>query len=209
MEYIHIKNLEKYHPGYRDRKLQWAKLFFSIVNGDPEFEIIEDETDKWRFIAMVCLELMAQKPLLNDINYWKKHFNLKKRPMSLTLNMLHNFLDTVTQLSKVCNVDKEEEKEKEKDSSVTKLCNRTFQPPNLDFIKTLKDNPSYKHINIDNELGKMDSWLLVHKGRQKTRRFIVNWLNRIDPPIEQLSQPQRTQKGITAQELMKKYKEEQ
>jgi len=116
--YIHIKNLEKYHPGYKDRKLQWAKLHFSMVNGDPEFEIIESEIDKWRFAAMICLELNAQKPLLDDDNYWKKYFDINKRPMFLTLQMLHNFVDIVTELSKECNVDKDKDKEEDKDKDI-------------------------------------------------------------------------------------------
>jgi len=53
-----------------------------------------------------------------------------------------------------------------------------------DFLKTLKTNPVYKHINIEQELGKMDTWLSTHPGRQKTRRFVVNWLNKIDKPLE-------------------------
>ena len=53
----------------------------------------------------------------------------------------------------------------------------------IDFIQTLKANPAYKHINIENELAKMDAWLLVNKGRQKTQRFIVNWLNKVDKVI--------------------------
>jgi hypothetical protein len=52
-----------------------------------------------------------------------------------------------------------------------------------DFLETLKVNSAYKHIDINIELAKMDAWLLAHKGRQKTRRFIVNWLNKIDRPI--------------------------
>jgi hypothetical protein len=52
-----------------------------------------------------------------------------------------------------------------------------------DFIKTLKTNPAYKGIDINRELGKMDAWLLSNPGRQKTKRFIVNWLNKIDKPI--------------------------
>lgn len=66
------------------------------------------------------------------------------------------------------------------------LPNHKKQSPKLsddEFLKNLKTNSAYKYIDIDNELGKMDSWLLVHKGRQKTRRFIVNWLNKIDRPI--------------------------
>lgn len=52
-----------------------------------------------------------------------------------------------------------------------------------DFLKTLKANTAYKHIDFAVEFAKMDAWLIVNKGRQKTRRFIVNWLNKIDKPI--------------------------
>ncbi len=52
-----------------------------------------------------------------------------------------------------------------------------------DFLPALKANPAYKHIDIDNELNKMDAWLMTHPGRQKTQRFVVNWLNKIDKPI--------------------------
>jgi hypothetical protein len=53
------------------------------------------------------------------------------------------------------------------------------------FLKALKENPAYQNINIDNELSKMDAWLLLPKarGRKKTRQFIVNWLNKIDKPM--------------------------
>ena len=96
MDYIHIKNIEKYHPGYTDRELKWGKVYFTIVQGDPEFELINNEIDKWRFIAMVCLELEAKKPLPDIDTYWVKKFNIKSRAMSLTLQMLHNFIEIVT-----------------------------------------------------------------------------------------------------------------
>jgi hypothetical protein len=60
---------------------------------------------------------------------------------------------------------------------------------NEDFVLSLKTNPAYQHINIDTELAKMDAWLSTRPGRQKTRRFIVNWLNKIDKPIS-AQQPQ-------------------
>lgn len=68
-------------------------------------------------------------------------------------------------------LDKELDKDKDKDKD-------------RDFISSLKNNLAYKHINIDIELAKMDTWLLVHKGRQKTPRFVVSWLNKIDKPLE-------------------------
>ena len=29
----------------------------------------------------------------------------------------------------------------------------------------------------------MDAWLLAHPGRQKTKRFVVGWLNKIEKPL--------------------------
>lgn len=61
-----------------------------------------------------------------------------------------------------------------------------------EFIQSLKTNPAYKGIDIDRELGKMDAWLLTSKGkgRQKTRRFILTWLNRIDKPVVTQPKPE-------------------
>lgn len=118
MEYIHVQNLEKHHPGYIDRNLQWAKIHLNMVAGDPECEMIKDEIDWARLIKMILLELRAKKPLPNSDDYWAKHgFNIKKRPMSLTFQMLHNFIEIVTLDEKLCSTDKtrvREEKEKSK-----------------------------------------------------------------------------------------------
>lgn len=53
-----------------------------------------------------------------------------------------------------------------------------------DFLKSLKTNPAYKHVDLDFELNKMQAWLSTHPGRQMTRRFIVNWINKIDRPLK-------------------------
>ncbi len=96
MDYIHVKNLEKYHPGYKDRELKWFKCYFRMVNADPDFELL-CEVDKWRFVALVMLELQNQNPLPIDDKYFvRKGFDVKKRRMSLTLQMLHNSVDIVT-----------------------------------------------------------------------------------------------------------------
>ena len=52
------------------------------------------------------------------------------------------------------------------------------------FVLALRKNPAYKHIDIDTELAKMDAWLLTRRGRKKTRQFVVNWLNKIDKPLD-------------------------
>jgi hypothetical protein len=113
MEYIHVRNLEKYHPGYQDRRLYWAKIYFDMVQGDPDCEMITNEVDFARLVKFIILELAARKPIpLDNIYLTKKGFDLKKRPISLTIHLLHNFLDTVTDFSKsvthfskVCSID--------------------------------------------------------------------------------------------------------
>ena len=57
--------------------------------------------------------------------------------------------------------------------------------PSPDFISSLKQNLAYSHIDIDNELHKMDAWLLLpkNKGRKKTSRFILNWISKIEKPF--------------------------
>ena len=169
MKYVHIRSLEKYHPGYKDRSLQWAKIHFRMVQGDPDCDLIENEVDWARLIKMILLELQAQQPLPNSDAYWtRKGFDIKKRPMSLTLKMLHNFIEECE--NPLRRVDKEVDKDNK-----SKI---VIQPP--DFLTAIKNNPAYKGIDIDSELSKMDAWLLTKPGRKKTKQFVVNWLNRID-----------------------------
>ena len=51
------------------------------------------------------------------------------------------------------------------------------------FLEALKTNPAYSHIDVMTEFSKMDAWLLANPGRQKTRRFIVRWLNKVPKPL--------------------------
>jgi hypothetical protein len=75
-------------------------------------------------------------------------------------------------------------KEREGDKG-TASATRVPKTPD-EFLKSLRENPAYKSIDIDRELAKMDAWLQTPKGkrRQKTKGFILNWLNRIDTPID-------------------------
>lgn len=93
MQYLQVNNLEKYHPNYKDRSLIWCKIYFSMINGDPEFELLE-ELDQWRFVKFVMLQLQTKKPVPIDNEYLsRKGFNNKKRSILLTIQMLHNFVE--------------------------------------------------------------------------------------------------------------------
>ena len=150
MNYIHIKSLDKYHPGYKDRTLQWAKIYFNLVQGDPEFELIENEIDKWRYVAMICLELQAKTPLPNSDRYFKlKGFNLKKRSMSLTLQMLHNFITIDTEDSTLLYVDKDKDKDGVTDKYLTDKEVDIFSSEIQDIVQIFY---SYKSKQYKNQL---------------------------------------------------------
>jgi len=41
----------------------------------------------------------------------------------------------------------------------------------------------YPDIDVEAESRKMDAWLLAHPGRQKTRKFVIAWLNKVEPAL--------------------------
>jgi hypothetical protein len=69
--------------------------------------MLDSEVDKWRFVAMICLQLMAKRPLPDVPEYWRKQgFDLKARPMAATLKALAQFVTIMegdgTQLEAPC-----------------------------------------------------------------------------------------------------------
>ena len=69
--------------------------------------------------------------------------------------------------------------DKSKPAKTPKICD-------LEFLQSLKTNPGYQGINIDEQFGRAQAWLLTPKGkgRQLTRTFFLNWLNRVDRPMQ-------------------------
>jgi len=72
-----------------------------------------------------------------------------------------------------------ERKEKEKKTSAEVSAPAT----DAEWIETLKRNEAYHGINIEAEQAKMRTWCEVNK-RQPSRRRFVNWLNRIEKPMQ-------------------------
>jgi hypothetical protein len=125
------------------------------------------------------------------------HLNTKNRVHASILNILKINEVELTSIrgQKELN-DRVKDKDKDKDIYKERIVKGKQNLSDEDFIKKLKETPAYKNINIDNELAKMDAWLLVHKGRQKTRRFIVNWLNKIDKPMDIIAKPNKTNETL-------------
>ena len=72
--------------------------------------------------------------------------------------------------------DKKEKKVKKEDKMLS------YGTPLDTFLASLKENPAYQGIDINNEIHKMNAWLLTPKGkgRKLTHKFILNWLNKCE-----------------------------
>jgi hypothetical protein len=67
----------------------------------------------------------------------------------------------------------------------------TASPPPL--LESLLEEltPIYEWIDMDAEKARIKAWMLANPGKRKlTRRFVTNWLNRIDRPMA-FSEPSR------------------
>lgn len=100
-------------------------------------------------------------------------------------------------------------------SSSLKKKRRVVRDPSSidDWIASLRRNIAYAHIDFETEFAKMDAWLLLpkNKGRKKTQRFILNWLNKIEKPITGFSVVGGTTqkpKPITYEEAMEQARRE-
>lgn len=51
-----------------------------------------------------------------------------------------------------------------------------------EWLDKLRNDPTYSHVDIDTEYGKAQNWC-EERRRQCTRRFFINWLNRIEKPM--------------------------
>lgn len=181
----------------------FVKLFLSLFEEDDRFLYQLNESQQLLYIKMLYMagstnNRIVKNPrfICNKINYHHEeacflsdidrikevfpHGFYEKEGCYYfkNFNELHNYLGKskgkpetekgISQNKRRIRIDKEKNKK---------------PPTDQEFLQTLKQNEAYKHINIDIELAKMDAWLMTHKGRQKTLRFIVNWLNKIDRPI--------------------------
>lgn len=93
-------------------------------------------------------------------------------------------LDNWTINSQVTNKQPSTQQEEEVRSKNKNKKKETANAENdLVFFESLKTNQAYKHIDLPTELCKMDAWLSAHAGRKKTKRFVLNWLNKIEVPL--------------------------
>ncbi len=183
MKYLTIKNLEKYHPKFKDRNLVWCKLYFSTLNSDPEFMLLE-EIDKWRFFAFVMLELQLRRAVpLNNKFLRLKGFDFRKRPLAKTIDNLINLinLDDIVISSRYQNdtLDKSRE-DKEYIDHFSELWNKYPRPIGKKkaekyFKSSVKTESDLKNINI--ALNNYIDYIQSNETETKFVKHGATWFN--------------------------------
>jgi hypothetical protein len=77
-----------------------------------------------------------------------------------------------TSEQQVSTIKKDKKDKKERNKSMS----------DLDFYNGLKE--IFTWVDFDSEMKKIDFWIANHPGRRKTRRFVINWFNKIEKPLE-------------------------
>ncbi len=52
-----------------------------------------------------------------------------------------------------------------------------------ELIAFLKQDPLYNHIDVDHQFQKALDWVDKHPGSSLTKRFFINWLKKVEPPL--------------------------
>lgn len=107
MEYLSIKNLDKYQPQYRDgRKNIWIRWNIGAMR-DYKISQLPDEA-KWLFIGLICLAVENGNKIPNDPKWIALQIGSQNRCIHKHLLMLQAFQLLVTDFSKACNEENEE-----------------------------------------------------------------------------------------------------
>lgn len=192
----------------------FVKLFLSLFEEDDRFLYQLNESQQLLYIKMLYMAGTTKNNISKNISFIKNKINYHHEeqcflsdierikivfPKFKEIDGFYHF-ENFEELHNYIGKSKGNPKEIQRSSKGSyqnknkkKNKNKSVAPTLTDdeFIKTLKDNPAYKHIDISTELAKMDSWLLANPRRQKTRKFIVGWINRIEKPLETVKQISR------------------
>ncbi|MHC4397933.1 MAG: hypothetical protein ACYS1A_20005, partial [Planctomycetota bacterium] len=173
---VHVKNIEKYHPSYKDRDHKWAKIHWESFLDDKITPL--NETDRYRFISLIIHEVFRKEPTrLDRQNLTILGWNTKKRPISLTLQMLHTLLEVRDSNSE--NPVTQNKKEKEKESKKEKVSH-------LDFVFLTKEEHSklvekFGESRTADLIEKLNSGIGSKGYKYKSHYFtILNWARRDD-----------------------------
>ena len=168
----------------------WAKIHIKMIQGDPDCEMITNETDWARLVKFILLELNAQKPLPLDPTYLqRKGFDLKKRPIELTLKMLHSFINIVSTTDTECIQDVTHIRvdiDKNRVEEIKNKNNSNIIPSQNDISTYFKDlsYPESEAVKFYDHF-QSNGWKVGGKAPMKDWKAAArNWCRRLPPELK-------------------------
>ncbi|MDH5738689.1 MAG: hypothetical protein OEY77_00020 [Nitrospira sp.] len=189
-KFLSIKNFEKYQH-FKKSNPPWIKLYRSTLS-DRDF-INLPTTAKYVYIGLLMLASEGCNKVFNDHSWISHRLAIKVSELDLKPLYKAGFLiaseSTVYRETISQRRDREEtetETETETEKSRVPMQPLRASVVSEDFWSSLGANPAYQHIDLAVENGKMDAWLALSKNkrRKKTRQFVLNWLNKIEQPMQ-------------------------
>lgn len=185
-QYLSVKNFDQYQH-YKHRNPPWIKLYYALLD-DPRFLSLS-EVQQGRYIKLLLVASKQSNRIVNDPQYLARMLRIQGRaditPLIMAGFLIASSSNTASNALAVCAKSTPQSSlPSETDNSETESKpDRPRKQTDEEWLTDLKTNQAYSHIDLAAELGKMDAWLSTRPSRHKTRRFIVNWLNKIERPI--------------------------
>lgn len=164
---LSVKNFHTYQH-YRDRNPPWIKIHKTLYL-DKAFIRLSVES-RYLYIGLLTLFSECNNQLEEDLDYIAFRLALPVSKVNLE-PLLKHFLTATGEGEAVC------------DPAITQPKPARPKQTDEEFMAVLKANPAYSHVDWTQEMGRIDAWLSANPSRKKTRKFVVNWLNRIEKPM--------------------------
>ena len=182
--FLSIKNYEKYQTSTGKKGSRpWIKLYKSILS-DHEFMKLSTHS-RFLYTGLLLLADDCNNRIYNDRTYIGQRLYIPHTEVNLTPLYRAGFL-FASNLSRVLSEEIREEENRGEETKSESSPLRATVLVDSEWITALGKNPAYQHINLTVEIGKMEAWLALPKNakRIKTRSFILNWLNKIESPMQ-------------------------
>ncbi len=180
MRILRIKNYEKYQT-HKTKNPTWIKLYRDLLI-DREFLKLDV---KCRYLFVCCLIIASEtfNRCINDVAYLSQRCFTDVSQDDIN-RLIRSGLIVASRSTKWRSEKRERREETERETDTHRVQPERSLPLSDDeWLISMRSNPAYKHLDLDQELGKMDAWLSTRPQKKRTRRFIVNWLNRVEKPM--------------------------
>jgi hypothetical protein len=183
-KWLSVRQLDYERCKTKSGNSPWVKFHRALLN-DPAF-ISLTPANRFLYIGLIFLATESGNKVYADRTWIGQRLYIRCTEIDLTPLYRAGLLET-SNLRRLLREREEREGDREREGEAREQvapARKVSTLPDEDWLHALKSNPAYQHIDISAELGKMDAWLSTQPGRMKSRRFIVNWLNKVEKPVK-------------------------